>query len=111
VQIRLARIFTQLQCAVALNERMLWAVVESKAIPACGPMSRLQSAEAFFEAGRDLLDLTAPVSLTKRDGPAAFINLCYRHGHAARIYGGSQEIQRSQIAERHLGMPRTRSGG
>ena len=111
VQVRLARIFTQLQCAIALNERMLWATVEKKVIPACGPMARLQSAEAFFEAGRDLLDLTAPVSLTKRGGPAAFINQCYRHGHASRIYGGSQEVQRSQIAERHLGMPRTRSGG
>ena len=111
VQIRLARIFTQLQCAIVLNERMLWATVEKKSVPACGPMARLQSAEAFFEAGRDLLDLTAPVSLTEREGPAAFINQCYRHGHASRIYGGSQEVQRSQIAERHLGMPRTRSGG
>lgn len=105
----LARLFTQTQLAIALNERMLWATVEGRQVPAAGPMSRLQSAEAFYEGARDLLNLTAPLSLSKRDGPAAVINHCYRHGHAARIYGGSQEIQRSQIAERHLGLPRTRS--
>jgi 3-oxochol-4-en-24-oyl-CoA dehydrogenase len=87
---------------------MLWVAAEGKSVPACGPMARLQSAEAFFEGARDLLELTAPLSLSKRDGAVAALNLWYRHGHAARIYGGSQEIQRSQIAEKHLGMPRTR---
>lgn len=104
----LAQVFTQSQLAIALNERMLWASAEGKSIPACGPMARLQSAEAFFTGACDLLNLTAPNSLSKRSGSAAFINQCYRHAHAARIYGGSQEIQRSQIAERHLGLPRTR---
>lgn len=108
-QARLAQFFVQTQLAIALNERMLWAGVEGKSVPACGPMARLQSAEAFFSGARDLLNLTAPLSLSKRPGAANFINHCYRHGHAARIYGGSQEIQRSQIAERHLGLPRTRS--
>lgn len=107
-QERLARTFVQSQLAAVLNERMLWAAVERRHVPACGPMARLQSAEAFFECARDLLDLTAPLSLSKRAGPARMLNLWYRHGHAARIYGGSQEIQRSQIAEKHLGMPRTR---
>jgi alkylation response protein AidB-like acyl-CoA dehydrogenase len=107
-QERLAKAFVQTQLGAVLNERMLWAAVESRSIPACGPMARLQSAEAFFECARDLLELTAPLSLSKREGPVAMLNLWYRHGHAARIYGGSQEIQRSQIAERHLGMPRTR---
>lgn len=108
-QARLARLFVQTQLARVLNERMLWSAVEGRDVPACGPMARLQSAEAFFEGARDMLNLTAPLSLSKRSGPAATINLLYRHGHAARIYGGSQEIQRSQIAERHLGLPRTRS--
>jgi alkylation response protein AidB-like acyl-CoA dehydrogenase len=105
----LARLFVQTQLAAVLNERMLWAAVEGRPAPAFGPMSRLQSAEAFHDGARMLMDLLAPLSLSKRDGPIAFINHCYRHGHAARIYGGSQEIQRSQIAERHLGMPRTRN--
>lgn len=105
----LARLYTQTQLAIVLNERMLWATVEGKSVPASGPMSRLQSAEAFYDGACTLLDLTAPLSLSKRAGPIAFINHCYRHAHAARIYGGSQEIQRSQIAERHLGLPRSRS--
>jgi alkylation response protein AidB-like acyl-CoA dehydrogenase len=108
-QARLARIFVQTELAHVLNERMLWASVEKRPAPAWGPMTRVQSAEAFLESARDLLDLTAPQSLTKRKGPVAFINQCYRHGSAARIYGGSQEIHRSQIAERNLGLPRTRA--
>lgn len=105
---RLARIFTQSQLAKVLNERMLWASVEEKPAPAWGPMTRVQSAEAFLDGARDLLDLAAPLSLAKRSGPVAFISQCYRHGSAARIYGGTQEIHRSMIAERNLGLPRTR---
>jgi alkylation response protein AidB-like acyl-CoA dehydrogenase len=105
---RLARIFTQAQLAKVLNERMLWASVEKKPAPGWGSMTRLQSAEAFLDGARDLLDLAAPLSLSKRSGPVAFISQCYRHASAARIYGGTQEIHRSMIAERNLGLPRTR---
>jgi alkylation response protein AidB-like acyl-CoA dehydrogenase len=58
---RLARIFTQAELAKVLNERMLWASVEEKPAPAWGPMTRVQSAEAFLDAARDLLDLAAPL--------------------------------------------------
>jgi alkylation response protein AidB-like acyl-CoA dehydrogenase len=108
-QARLARIFVQTELAYVLNERMLWATVEKKPAPAWGPMTRVQSAEAFLESARDLMDLTAPQSLSKRKGAVAFINQCYRHGSATRIYGGSQEVHRSMIAERNLGLPRTRA--
>ena len=87
---------------------MLWASVEKKPAPAWGPMTRVLSAEAFLDGARDLLDLAAPLSLAKRSGPVAFISQCYRHASAARIYGGTQEIHRSMIAERNLGLPRTR---
>jgi alkylation response protein AidB-like acyl-CoA dehydrogenase len=108
-QTRLARLFTQAELATVLNERILWATVEKKPAPAWGPMARVLSAEAFLDGARDLLDLTAPHSLSKRSGPASYINQCYRHAHATRIYGGTQEVHRSMIAERNLGLPRTRA--
>jgi alkylation response protein AidB-like acyl-CoA dehydrogenase len=72
-------------------------------------MIKLFSSEKFLEDSADLLDLTAPRSLTKRDGPAGFLNQCYRHAQGTTIYGGTSEVHRSMIAERALGLPRTRS--
>jgi alkylation response protein AidB-like acyl-CoA dehydrogenase len=108
-QARLARAYTQARLARGLQDRAIWASAEGKPAPAFGPMCRVQSAEAFLETARDFLELTAPLSLSKRTGPAAYINQCYRHAHATRIYGGTQEVHRSMIAERNLGLPRTRS--
>jgi hypothetical protein len=56
----------------------------------------------------DLLDLTAPLSLSKRKGAAEAVNLAYRFAHATTIWAGTSEIHRSMIAERALGLPRSR---
>jgi 3-oxochol-4-en-24-oyl-CoA dehydrogenase len=42
-------------------------------------------------------------------GPMAKMFSCYRHSQATTIYGGTSEVHRSMIAERALGMPRTRA--
>jgi len=67
------------------------------------------SSEKFMSDASDLLDLTAPYSLSKRDGAAGFLNQCYRHAHGTRIYGGTSQVHRSMIAERNLGLPRSRA--
>ncbi|MDH4040491.1 MAG: acyl-CoA dehydrogenase family protein, partial [Gammaproteobacteria bacterium] len=64
--------------------------------------------EKFRVDSADLLDLTAPWSLSKRTGAAGFLNQCYRHAQGTTIYGGTSEVHRSMIAERTLGLPRTR---
>jgi alkylation response protein AidB-like acyl-CoA dehydrogenase len=66
------------------------------------------SSEKFLEDGSDLLDLTAPLSLSKRKGAAEFVDVSYRHAHGTTIYGGTSEVHRSMIAERALGLPRSR---
>jgi 3-oxochol-4-en-24-oyl-CoA dehydrogenase len=77
-------------------------------VPAAGPMAKMFSSEKFLEDGSDLLDLTAPLSLSKREGAAEAINVAYRHAHGTTIYGGTSEVHRSMIAERALGLPRSR---
>jgi alkylation response protein AidB-like acyl-CoA dehydrogenase len=72
-------------------------------------MAKLFSSEKFLEDSSDLLNLTAPESLSKRKGPAGFLNQCYRHSQGTTIYGGTSEIHRSMIAERALNLPRTRA--
>jgi alkylation response protein AidB-like acyl-CoA dehydrogenase len=108
-QMRLARTTAHYLISEMLGLRSLWAVEEKVNAPAAGPMSKLFSSEKFLEDGSDLIDLTAPLSLSKRDGPAGFINQSYRHAHGTTIYAGTSEIHRSMIAERALGLPRSRA--
>jgi alkylation response protein AidB-like acyl-CoA dehydrogenase len=107
-QARLARTFANVQVSLLLGFRALWCSVEHKPSPAFGPMAKLFSSEKFLSDAADLLELTAPASLSKRDGPAGFLNQCYRHAHGTRIYGGTSQVHRSMIAERNLGLPRSR---
>jgi 3-oxochol-4-en-24-oyl-CoA dehydrogenase len=108
-QARLARAKAHAFISEVIGYRALWAGVNKVAHPAFGPMIKLFSSEKFLEDSADLLDLTAPHSLSKREGPAAFLNQCYRHAQGTTIYGGTSEVHRSLIAERYLGLPRTRA--
>ncbi|HEY0960363.1 MAG TPA: acyl-CoA dehydrogenase [Novosphingobium sp.] len=108
-QKRLARTLANTWVSDLISFRAQWAGVNGKSNPSYGPMAKMFSSEKFLEDSRDLLDLTAPASLSKRGGPASFINQCYRHAQGTTIYGGTSEVHRSLIAERGLGLPRTRA--
>ncbi|MBW8785050.1 MAG: acyl-CoA dehydrogenase family protein, partial [Novosphingobium sp.] len=108
-QMRLARATAHWLIAEMLVLRSLWSAEEQRNLPAAGPMSKLFSSEKFLEDGSDLLDLTAPLSLSKREGAAALVNQSFRHAHGTTIYAGTSEVHRSMIAERALGLPRSRS--
>jgi 3-oxochol-4-en-24-oyl-CoA dehydrogenase len=107
-RMRLARTATHVALSDVIANRALWAAAEKRPNAGFGPMAKLFSSEKLLADARDLLDLTAPLSLTKRTGPAGFLNQCYRHAHGTTIYGGTSEVHRSMIAERALGLPRTR---
>jgi alkylation response protein AidB-like acyl-CoA dehydrogenase len=108
-QVRLARAAASSMVSDLLTFRSVWASSEKKPNAGFGPMAKMYSSEKFLTDARDLLDLTAPYSLSKESGPAGFLNLCYRHAQGTTIYAGTSEVHRSLIAERALGMPRTRA--
>ena len=108
-QARLARTYANTAVSDLLALRALWAGVVGNSNLAYGPMAKMFSSETFLSDAQDLLDLTAPASLSKREGPLAFLNLSYRHAHATRIYGGTSQVHRSLIAERFLNLPRSRT--
>lgn len=108
-QARLARTAANLWVSELIAFRANWVSMEKKPNLAYGPMAKMFSSEKFQSDARDLLDLTAPLSLSKRKGAAAEINMFYRHAQGATIYGGTSEVHRSMIAERALGLPRTRA--
>jgi alkylation response protein AidB-like acyl-CoA dehydrogenase len=108
-QARLARTTANIWVSELLTYRATWVIAEKKTNLAYGPMAKMYSSEKFLTDARDLLDLTAPLSLSKRKGAAEEINMFYRHAQGATIYGGTSEVHRSMIAERNLGLPRTRA--
>lgn len=108
VQRRLARVATHVALSELLNYRALWVRREGKPDLAFGPASKLFSSEVYLQDAFDLLNLTAPDSLVNSCEDAAFINQCFRHSQVGTIYGGTSEVHRSQVAERQLGLPRTR---
>ena len=71
-------------------------------------MAKMWTSDRYLHDSSDLIDLTAPLSLSKREGEAYVVNLAYRYSHATTIWAGTSEIHRSMIAERALGLPRSR---
>ncbi len=110
VRARLARVAVHANVSRALFDRGLADVV-SDGPPSryFGPISKLFATEMYQKDAADLLDLTAPDSLTCDHDSLDAINLGFRHGIACSIYGGTSEVMRSLIAEQALGLPRTRS--
>lgn len=68
-----------------------------------GSMAKLFITEWFTTMASELLDLHGVGGVAA--GP---VEHAYRHSTVTTIYGGSSEVQRGIIAERGLGLPRTR---
>jgi 3-oxochol-4-en-24-oyl-CoA dehydrogenase len=107
-QVRLARACANALAGEMLGLRSLWSAKERKNLPGAGPMAKMFTTHRYMEDASDLIDLTAPLSLSKRKGPAEAVNFAYRFSHATTIWAGTSEIHRSMIAERALGLPRSR---
>ena len=105
---RLGRVAVHCEVSDLIFRRSVWARVNNVPDRAYGPMSKLFSTEAFLRDSTDLLDMTAPDSLLKGQEGLGLIERSHRHAAATTIYGGTSEIQRSIIAEKALGLPRSR---
>jgi len=105
---RLARVFTQACISEALAARAAWTKMAGEPDAAYGPASKVFSTQAFIESAADLVDLAAPGSLLRGKTGLGVVEKGYRHASATSIYGGTSEVLRSMVAERRLGLPRSR---
>lgn len=83
--------------------RTAWLAAEGALPMVEGSMAKLFITEWFTAMASDLLDLLGPDGVL-----AGRFEHAYRHSTVTTIYGGSSEVQRGIIAERGLGLPRTR---
>jgi alkylation response protein AidB-like acyl-CoA dehydrogenase len=115
VRRRLARIAMDIEVSRLLQRRSAWLYSVGRPPTSEGPMAKVYSSETFAKACSELLDVFGPESLRREHGLSAgglgVIEHAYRHSQVTRIYAGTSEIQRSIIAERGLGLPRTRRAG
>jgi len=106
---RLAKVYADANIAESLSARVLGARLAGIQDLAFGPAAKVFSTEAFIVDSADLIDLAAPDSLVRGPDGLGKVEMGYRHSTATTIYGGTSEVLRSMVAERRLGLPRSRA--
>jgi 3-oxochol-4-en-24-oyl-CoA dehydrogenase len=106
---RLAKVYTRAAISEALSARVLGMKLAGLPDVVYGPASKVFTTEAFIVDSADLLDLASPASLIRSKEGLGVVEMGYRHSTATSIYGGTSEVLRSMVAERRLGLPRSRA--
>jgi 3-oxochol-4-en-24-oyl-CoA dehydrogenase len=109
VRAALAKVAVHEKAADMLCRREIWAEMEGCANPAYGPMAKLFTTEWLDRDAASIVEVAAPFSLIKGTDPDLDkMELYMRRGLASTIHGGTSEVHRSLIAEKLLGMPKSR---
>jgi alkylation response protein AidB-like acyl-CoA dehydrogenase len=110
VRLRLARVATDLEVALLLEQRTSWMESIGEVPVAEGPMGKLFGTEAIVRGAEELASIVGPDALRSRLDPTAVergtIEHLLRFSLGTTIYAGTSEIQRNIIAQRRCGLPR-----
>jgi alkylation response protein AidB-like acyl-CoA dehydrogenase len=106
---RLAQAYTHANVAEGLAAKVLAMKLARAPDLAYGPQAKVFSTEAYVADSADLLDLAAPQSLVRGPDGLGVVELAYRHSAVTTVYAGSSEVLRSRVAEKRLGLPRSRA--
>jgi len=108
----LAQMVIDNHVATLLTQRAAWLAAEGGLPGLEGSKAKLFSSEAYQRSVERLLELIGPRGLyptSVADAAAGgWLNHHVRHAPVTTIYGGTSEIIRNTIAERELGLPKTR---
>ncbi len=109
---KVARVAIDNQVAALLTQRSAW-IAASGGLPAVeGSMTKVFATEAYQKATNWFQQMAGPCGLLGWHEPGAaadgWIDHDTRHSPLTTIAGGTTEINRNNIAEHGLGLPRTR---
>ena len=108
----LGRTLIDLEVSRLLQRRVAWMAESGQPLNTEGPMSKLFSSEAIKERAQEMVELVGPDALRSYFDPTApshgVIEHLLRYSVGTTIYAGTSEIHRNMIAQRGLGLPRTR---
>ncbi|WP_238005515.1 acyl-CoA dehydrogenase family protein [Dactylosporangium sp. AC04546] len=108
---RLGRVAAATDVARLLGSQATWLRSSAQAGAVEGAMAKVYGTEALLAGTGALLDAAGPDGLLAGPGePAAELQHLYREAQISTLYGGTSEVLRGVIAERRLGLPRSRRG-
>ena len=112
VRSRLGRAAAENEVTTLLCRRCAW-VNESGRLPGVeGSMSKLFASEALTRQSADFVDLLGRDGIRSQGDPSApaggAADYAFRFALGTTTYGGTSEVQRNIIAQRGLGLPRSR---
>jgi len=112
VRERMVRVAIDNEVATLLTLRAAW-IAASGGLPGLeGSMAKIFATEAYQKAAKWFSQAAAPTGLLQFHEPGAagdgFLEYDLRHSPVTTIYGGTSEINRNNVAERHLGLPKAR---
>jgi alkylation response protein AidB-like acyl-CoA dehydrogenase len=106
----MARIAIDNEVSKLLTQRAAWLAAKGALPGVEGSMTKLFSSETYQKATAWLQEAAGPAGLLRMGEPGAagdgHIDFDARHAPVMTIYGGTSEINRNNIAQRHLGLPR-----
>ena len=112
VREQMARIAIDMQVATLLTQRSAWIAATGGMPGLEGSMTKVFASEAYQRASRVFQEMAGPAGLLQFHEPGAaadgFVEYDARHAPVTTIYGGTSEINRNNIAERHLKLPKAR---
>jgi alkylation response protein AidB-like acyl-CoA dehydrogenase len=112
VRQRLARVAIDSEVGKLLTQRAAWMAATGQLPGVEGSMTKVFASEAYQKASRWLQEMAGPEGLLQFHEPGAaadgWVEWDARHCPVMTIYGGTSEINRNNVAERHLGLPRAR---
>jgi alkylation response protein AidB-like acyl-CoA dehydrogenase len=112
VRERMARVAIDNEVAKLLTQRSAWIAASGGTPGLEGSMTKIFATEAYQKASRWFAEAAGPEGLLQFHEPGAaadgWIEYDARHSPVTTIYGGTSEINRNNIAERHLGLPKSR---
>lgn len=105
----LARAVVNDEVADVLCRRQVWADVEGIHDISFGPMAKMFTTETMYKDASSIVEAAAPASLVRGlDDDMDYVETTMRRAIAMTVYGGTSEVHRSLIAEKSLGMPKSR---